>query len=52
MVIMNLEEGKMAKKIQLKDSGEIRGMKKIKLAQSGECLICSDSNYNIKLLSL
>ena len=52
IVIMNLEEGKMAKKIQLKDSNEIRGMKKIKLAQSGECLICSDNNGNIKLLSL
>ena len=52
IVIMNLEEGKMAKKIQLKDSNEIRGMKKIKLAQSGECLICSDNSGNIKLLSL
>ena len=52
IVIINIEEGKIVKKMQLKGSGEIRGIKKIKLRQSGECLICSDSESNIKLLSI
>ena len=40
----------MVKKVDLK--GEIRGIKKIKLGQLGECLISSDSNYTIQLFSL
>ena len=49
-VVINIEEGKMVKKVDLK--GEIRGIKKIKLGQLGECLISSDSNYTIQLFSL
>ena len=52
IVIINIEEGKMVKKLQLSNSGCIIGMKKIKLSQSGECLICADHLNNIKLLSL
>ena len=53
-VIININEGKMVKKIEIKnDTGEYRGIKKIKLAQIGECLIYShSSNNSIKLLSI
>ena len=50
-VIINIEEGKMVKKIDMKNE-YIYGMKKIRLGQLGECLICSDSSNNIKLFSL
>ena len=50
-VVINIIDGKMVKKIDLKTE-EIRGIKKIKLRQLGECLLCSDSSNNIYLLSL
>ena len=39
-VIVDINEGKMVKKIDIQNSDEIRGVKKIKMAQLGECLIC------------
>ena len=51
-VVINITEGKMVKKIDLKDCGEIRGIKKIKLGQLGESLICADSKNGIHLFSL
>ena len=51
-VVINITEGKMVKKIDLKDCGEIRGIKKIKLGQLGESLICSDSGNKIHLFSI
>ena len=52
-VIININEGKMVKKIDNSNLGEIRGIKKIKMGQLGECLICSGSSGNsIQLYSL
>ena len=51
-VIININDGKMVKKID-SNLGEIRGIKKIKMGQLGECLICSGSSGNsIQLYSL
>ena len=47
-VIINIEEGKMIKKIKL-DNADVRGVKKIKLGNLGECLMISDNKSNIKL---
>ena len=55
-VIVDINEGKMVKKIDIENSHEIRGVKKIKMAQLGECLICSTDGNNgngfIQLYSL
>ena len=52
-VIININEGKMVKKIDNSNLGDIRGIKKIKMGQLGECLICSGSSGNsIQLYSL
>ena len=50
-VIINIEEGKMVKKIKL-DNIYVYGVKKMKLNKLGECLIIADNNYNIKLYSI
>ena len=53
-VIMNITDGKMIKKIDVNDSHEIRSMKKIKIGQIGECLICvgGGSDNSIQLYSI
>ena len=53
-VIMNITDGKMIKKIDVKDSGDIRSLKKIKIGQIGECLICvgGGSMNSIQLYSI
>ena len=53
-VVMNITDGKMIKKIDVEDSGEIRSMKKIKIGQIGECLICvgGGSQNTIQLYSI
>ena len=52
-VIININDGKMVKKIDNSNLGEIRGIKKIKMGQLGECLVCSGSSGNsIQLYSL
>ena len=53
-VVMNITDGKMIKKIDVKDSHEIRSMKKIKIGQIGECLICvgGGSQNTIQLYSI
>ena len=52
-VIIDIEEGKMVKRIQIKNIvSELRGLKKIKLGQLGECLIGSDKEGNISLMGL
>ena len=52
-VIIDIEEGKMVKRIQIKNiESELRGLKKIKLGQLGECLIGSDKEGNISLMGL
>ena len=52
-VIIDIEEGKMVKRIQIKNiTSELRGLKKIKLGQLGECLIGSDKEGNISLMGL
>ena len=53
-VVMNITDGKMIKKIDVKDSNEIRSMKKIKIGQIGECLICvgGGSQNTIQLYSI
>ena len=50
-VIINIEEGKMVKKIKL-DNIYVCGVKKMKLNKLGECLIIADNKYNIKLYSI
>ena len=49
--IINIEEGKMVKKIKIGNT-YVYGVKKMKLNKLGECLIIADSNYNIKLYSI
>jgi len=53
LIIYNIEENKIIKKI-VSDvtSHSLTGIKKIKLTNLGECLICSDSSYGIKLYGL
>ena len=51
IVIINIEEGKMIKKIKL-DDVKVGGVKKMKLSKLGECLITSDSGGNIKLYNI
>ena len=53
-VVMGVADGKMIKKIDVKDSNEIRSMKKIKIGQIGECLICvgGGSQNTIQLYSI
>ena len=52
-VVVDIEEGKMIKKIQLDNTNHyLRGVKKIKLIQLGECLIGSDDSNNIRLFSI
>ena len=50
IVIINIEEGKMIKKIKL-DNIYVCGVKKMKINKLGECLIISENNY-IKLYSI
>ena len=46
-VIINIEEGKMIKKIKL-DNIYVCGVKKMKLNKLGECLFIADNKSNIK----
>ena len=50
-VIINIEEGKMVKKIRI-DNTYVYGVKKMKLSKLGECLFIADDKYNIKLYSI
>ena len=50
--IINIEEGKMVMKIKYSESGEIRGVKIIKIKSLGECLICSSKGNIIGLFGL
>ena len=50
-VIINIEEGKMVKKIKL-DNTDVKGVKKMKLNKLGECLIIADNKSNIKLYNI
>ena len=52
-VLVDLEEEKMIKKVVLDNPKYyLCGVKKIKLVQLGECLICSDDSNNIRLFSV
>ena len=52
-VVVGIEEGKMTKKVMLDNTNHyLRGIKKIKLIQLGECLIGSDDSNNIRLFSI
>ena len=52
-IIINIEESKMVKKITLDNTNHsVKTIRKIKLSNLGECLICSDNNNNIRLFSL
>ena len=51
IVIINIEEGKIIKKIKL-DNTYVQGVKKMKINKLGECLIIAHNNYNIKLYSI
>ena len=52
-VLVDLEEGKMIKKVMLDNVKHyLCGVKKIKLVQLGECLIGSDDSSNIRLFSV
>ena len=50
-VIINIEEGKKVKKIEL-DNTYVEGVKKMKLSKLGECLMISDGNNNIRLYTI
>ena len=52
-VIFDIEEGKIIKRIHSDKSNHyLQGIKKIKISDIGECLICADSDNCIKLYSL
>ena len=51
IIIINIEEGKMIKKIKL-DNIYVCGVKKMKINKLGECLIIADNKNNIKLYSI
>ena len=52
-IVIDIEEGKEKKKIMLDNVNHyLRGLKKIKMIQLGECLIGSDDNCNIRLFSI
>lgn len=51
LVIIDLKQQKMVKSIMLKKAN-LCGIKKIKLSQLGECLICSDTSNNIRLFNI
>ena len=52
-VIVHIDEGKMLKKVMLDNvNNYLRGIKRIKMIQLGECLIGSDDNNNIRLFSV
>jgi len=52
-ILVDIEEGKMKKKIMLDNINHyLRGVKKIKMIQLGECLIGSDDSNNIRLFSI
>ena len=52
-VVMNITDGKTIKKTDV-NNGDIRSMKKIKIGQIGECLICvgGSNNNTIQLYSI
>lgn len=53
LVVIDLKQGKMVKKIILKKhKTNFCGVKKIQMSNLGECLICSDTNNTIRLLNL
>jgi hypothetical protein len=51
LVIIDLKQQKMVKSIMIKKAN-LCGIKKIKLSQFGECLICSDTSNNIRLFNI
>ena len=51
IVIINIEEGKMIKKIKL-DNMDVYGVKKMKINYIGKCLVISENINNIKLYSI
>ena len=52
-IIFNIDEGKVVKKVLSDNTNNyLCGIKKIKLSNLGECLICSDNSNCIKLYSL
>ncbi len=51
LIIIDLKQQKMVKSIMLKKAN-LCGIKKIKLSQFGECLICSDTSNNIRLFNI
>ena len=50
--VVNLKEGKFVKKICTKGNKDIIELKKIKLSQLGDCLICRDKENELSLYSL
>jgi WD40 repeat protein len=52
-VVIDISEGKMIKKVILDNTNNyLRGVKRIKMIQLGECLIGSDDSNNIRLFSV
>ena len=53
LCVIDLKQEKMVKKIASnKQKGNFCGLKKIQISGLGECLICSDTNNNIRLFNL
>ena len=51
-VIIDIEEEKMIKKINSNKAKDLSGLKKIKMKNLGECLICSGNGNIIELFSI
>ena len=51
-VIIDIEEGKMIKKINSNKAYDLHGLKKIKMNNLGECLIGSGDGNIIELFSI
>ena len=51
-MIIDIEEGKMIKKINSNKAKDFRGLKKIKMSDLSECLIGSGNGNIIELFSI
>ena len=51
-IVIDIEEGKMLKRILYEDEVKVKDIKKIKISNLGECLICSSEDNTIKLFNI
>ena len=52
LVVIDIEKGKMIKRIFYDNDIKVKDIKKIKISNLGECLVCSSEDSSIKLLNV